>query len=232
MARQLTLDLALEPALGREDFLVTPANALALATLDDPGVWPQARMLLIGPEGSGKTHLATIWAEETGAALIPARALRIDNLDLLAREAGALVIEDADRAAGNPSGEQALFHLWNLSAERNCRLLLTARDAPGVWQLSLPDLVSRMGAMPVTRIGSPDEGLLAAVLVKLLADRQLSAPAGLIEWLVLRMDRDLGLARRLVAALDTETMAARRPLTRQLAGDLLMKLTEDQPARP
>lgn len=230
MARQLTLDLALEPALGRDDFLVTPANALALATLDNPETWPQGRMLLTGPDGSGKTHLAAIWAAETGAACIPARALRVDNVDLLAREGGALVIEDAHRAAGNPSGEQALFHLWNLSAERNFWLLLTARDAPGQWGLALPDLVSRMGAMPVTRIEPPDEGLLAAVLVKLLADRQLTAPAGLIEWLVPRMDRDLGLARRLVAALDTETMAERRGLTRQLAGDLLAKLAEDEAA--
>ena len=224
MPRQLTLDLALEPALGREDYLVTPANAIALATLSDAEAWPQGRMLLIGPDGSGKTHLASIWASETGAAMMSARGLRVDAVDNLAAEGGALVIEDAHRAAGNAGGEQALFHLWNLCRERNCWLLLTARHAPRHWGLDLPDLASRMEAMPVTRIDAPDEGLLAAVLVKLLADRQLSVPAGLIEWLVPRMDRDLGLARRLVAALDDESMSQKRVPTRQLAGDLLAQL--------
>ena len=232
MARQLTLDLALAPALGRDDFLVAPANALAMAVLDDPAGWPQGRMLLTGPDGSGKTHLAAIWAAETGAAQVPARGLRVDSVDLLAREGGALLIEDADRLAGNPGAQQALFHLWNLSAERDCLLLLTARTAPGQWGLTLPDLVSRMGAMAVTRIEPPDESLLAAVLVKLLADRQMVAPSGLIDWLVPRMDRDLGLARRLVAALDAETMAERRPLTRPLAAALLERVAQTDPPRP
>lgn len=225
MARQLTFDLALDPALGRDDFLVTPANALALAVLDAPATWPQGRMLLTGPEGSGKTHLAAIWACDMGAASVPARALRLDTVDQLAREGGALVIEDADRAAGHPGCEQALFHLWNLSAERNFLLLLTAKHAPGRWGVQLPDLVSRMGAVAMTRIEPPDEALLAAVLVKLLADRQLGAPPGLIEWLVPRMDRDLGLARRLIAALDARSMAERRGLTRPLVTELLESLT-------
>lgn len=225
MARQLTLDLALEPALGREDFLVAPANALAMALLDAPEGWPQGRMLLTGPEGAGKTHLAAIWADELGATRVGAAMLRPDEADLLVAEGGALVVEDADRAAGNPAAEEALFHLWNLSAARGGWLLLTARSAARDWGLALPDLISRVSAMPVTRIDAPDEALLAAVLVKLLADRQLNPPAGLIDWLVARMDRDLGLARRLVAALDREAMAERRGLTRNLAADLLAKLT-------
>lgn len=224
MSRQLTLDLGHKPALGRADFLVTPANALAMAALDAPETWPQGRMLLLGPEGSGKTHLAAIWAAETGALRHQASALRPDMADLLAVEDGAVVIEDAHRAASAAGAEQALFHLWNLCVARGCWLLLTARVPPRDWGLSLPDLQSRMSAMPLTRIEAPDEALLAAVLVKLLADRQLVAPPGLIDWLVPRMDRDLGLARRLVAALDAETMAARRGLTRTLAGDLLAQL--------
>ncbi|MDO5641972.1 MAG: chromosomal replication initiator DnaA [Paracoccus sp. (in: a-proteobacteria)] len=229
MARQLTLDLAPEPALGRDDFLVTPANALALATLDDPAGWPQGRMLLIGPEGAGKTHMAAIWAAATGAATVPAVALRVDSADQLLPEGGALLVEDVHLAAGLAGAEQALFHLWNLSAARGGLLLMTARGAPRDWGLGLPDLVSRMGAVAQTRIGPPDDGLLAAVLVKLLADRQLSAPPALIDWLVLRMERDLGLARRLVAALDAETMAAQRALTRPLAASVLADLMAPPP---
>ena len=228
MARQLTFDLSSEPALGRDDFLVAPANALAMAVLEAPASWPRGRMLLLGPEGSGKTHLAAIWAAAAGAALLPAHALRSDAADALAVEGGAVAVEDADRAGGPDGGvERALFHLWNLCEARGCRLLLTARLPPRRWRLTLPDLRSRMEAMPVTRIEPPDEALLAAVLVKLLADRQLTAPPGLIDWLVPRMDRDLGLARRLVAALDGETLAGHRALTRGLAGDLLAKLAGD-----
>ena len=127
MARQLTLDLGHKPALGRADFLVTPAHALAMTVLDQPETWPQGRMLLLGPDGSGKTHLATIWAAETGAMRIGASALRPDMVDLLASEDGAVVVEDAHRVAFSAGAEQALFHLWNLCAARGCWLLLTAR---------------------------------------------------------------------------------------------------------
>lgn len=227
MARQLTFELAHEPALGRDDFLVTPANQVAVATLDDPDAWPQRRMLLIGPDGSGKTHLAAIWAVENGAACATAASLSIAHADMLAREGGAVLIEDAHRVAQVPGAEQALFHLWNLCAARNCWLLLTARVPVRDWVLSLPDLESRMAALPLTRIEAPDEALLAAVLVKLFADRQVVVPAGLIGWLVPRMDRDLGLARRLVDALDAEALAVGKPLTRQMAGELLASLSAD-----
>ncbi|WBU63115.1 DnaA/Hda family protein [Paracoccus aerodenitrificans] len=226
MARQLTLDLGHEPALSRDDFLVTPANALALTTLEAPENWPQGRMLLIGPDGAGKTHMAAIWSAETGAARMPASSLRPDMADRLASQHGAVVIEDAHRVGQAAGAEEALFHLWNLCAARECWLLLTARTPPRDWQIALPDLFSRMSAMPSVRIEAPDEALLSAVLVKLFADRQIAVPAGLIDWLVPRMDRDLGLARRLVARLDSEAMAQRRPLTRNLAAENLNILSK------
>lgn len=213
------------PASSRDDFLVTGANRDALAMLDAPARWPQGRLLLIGGPGSGKSHLAGFWAAEHGAHIVQGWTLNPANVDELAPEGGAVVVEDGHEIGGNPQAEQGLFHLWNLCAARGCWLLLTARTPPRDWDLSLPDLRSRMSAMPLTRIEAPDEALLAAVLVKLLADRQLTAPPGLIDWLVPRMDRDLGLARRLVAALDAEAMAERRGLTRPMAADLLEQLT-------
>lgn len=225
MSRQLTLDLTTPPAHSRADFLPAKANLDALAALDSPQNWPQGRMLLIGPEGAGKTHMAAFWAAENGARRIKAAALRPESADNLAAEGGALVVEDADRAGRAAGAEQALFHLWNLCGPRDCLLLLTARCAPRDWGLVLPDLRSRMDAMPQVRLGPPDEALLSAVLVKLFSDRQLAVPAGLIEWLVLHMDRDLGQARRLVAAMDRAAMAAKGPVTRRIAAELLDKLS-------
>ncbi len=225
MARQLTFDLRIPPALSRADFLVAEANRLAATVLDAPEGWPDGRMLLTGPAGSGKTHLAAIWATERGAPMTQADQLRPDDADALVAPGGALVIEDAQWAAGLTRAEAALFHIWNLSAGRGCLLLMTAETPPRDWGLVLPDLQSRMLAMPQTRLGQPDEPLLAAVLVKLFADRQLSPPAGLIDWLVPRMDRSLGLARALVAGLDAAAMSRQGPVTRAMAAELLDKLT-------
>lgn len=181
-------------------------------------------MLLIGPEGSGKTHMAAFWAAENGARRVEASALTPDMADRLATEGGALAVDNADHAGFAAGAEQSLFHLWNLCSARNCLLLLTASTAPRDWGLVLPDLRSRMDAMPQVQLGPPDEALLAAVLVKLFADRQVQVPAGLIDWLVLRMDRDLGLARRMVAAMDQTALADKKPITRRIASDLLDKL--------
>lgn len=225
LSRQLTLDLTTPPAHARADFLPALSNQAALDMIDAPQNWPQARMLLVGPEGSGKSHMAAFWAAENGARRMRAATLRPENADHLASEGGALVIEDADRAGRAAGAEQALFHLWNLCGPRDCLLLLTSRTPPRDWGLVLPDLRSRMDAMPQVRLAPPDESLLAAVLVKLFADRQQSVPADLIDWLVLHMDRDLGLARRLVTALDRAAMADKRPITRRLAAEILDNLS-------
>lgn len=217
MARQLTFDLTGPPALGREDFLVAPANAAALAALDRPGGWPGGRLLLIGPDGAGKSHIASFWAAGNGAARIGAAALRPEAADALLAPGGALVVEDAHRAGGAAGAEQALYHLWNLAPARGALLLLTARTPPRDWGLTLPDLRSRMDAVAQAHLGSPDEALLGAVLVKLFADRQLQVPPEVIAALVPRMERDLGLARRLVAAIDEGALAAGRAITRPLA---------------
>lgn len=225
-SRQLTLDLTTAPAVSRADFMPAEANATALAMLDAPQDWPQGRMLLIGPEGAGKSHLASFWVAERGARIVDAAALRPEGADDLMPQGGALVVEDADQIGGDGLAEQALFHLWNLSGARGTLFLITAREAPRDWGLILPDLRSRMDATTQVRLGPPDEALLAAVLVKLFADRQQAIPAGLIDWLVLRMDRDLGLARRLVAAMDRSALADKRPITRRIAAELLDKLTD------
>lgn len=224
MARQLALDLTMPPASSRDDFLITPANRDALAMLDAPARWPQGRLLLIGAGGAGKSHLAEFWAAEQGAHIHQAWALTPENADDLVAPGAALVIEDAHEVGGNGVAEQGLFHLWNLVGARQALLLITARSAPRDWSVALPDLRSRLQTAAQAVLGPPDDALLAAVLVKLFADRQIQIAPEIIDWLALRMDRDLDQARRMVAAMDRESLAGRRAITRRLAAELLDKI--------
>lgn len=192
--------------------------------VDQPQQWPQGRLLLIGPEASGKSHIASFWAAERSARLISGEHLTAEIVDELAVAGGAVAVDDADLVVNTPDGQSALFHLWNLTAARGTLLLMTARGPARDWGLTLPDLMSRIAAVAAVRLGPPDEALLAAVLVKLLADRQLSPGPGVIETLVRHMDRDLGLARRLVAEIDRTALSEGRAVSRHLALDALARL--------
>jgi chromosomal replication initiation ATPase DnaA len=215
VTRQLTFDLPNAEAMTRADFFVSPSNALALQTVDGWEGWPGRKLVLVGPEGSGKSHLVQIWAALAGAEVIAAGALA--TADLAALAGRAVAVEDADRLQG---AEAQLFHLHNLVTTGG-HLLLTARTPPRDWGLTLPDLASRMQAAQVARIEAPDDALLSAVLVKLFADRQVAVAANLIPFLVSRMPRSVGAARALVAALDARALAQGRPITRALAGEVL-----------
>jgi chromosomal replication initiation ATPase DnaA len=227
-SRQLTFDLPARPALGRADFFISPANALALAALDAPAGWPLGKFILIGPRGSGKTHLAMVWAAANAASVITAEDLpRHDPGDLATQP--AIVIEDADHIASNLAAETALFHLHNLILAAHGRLLLTAATAPSRWPFALPDLASRLQATASTTLAPPDDALLAAVLVKLFADRQIAAAPALVSYLVSRIDRSLASASALVETLDARALAEARPVNRALAADVLDTWT---PAAP
>jgi chromosomal replication initiation ATPase DnaA len=215
MPRQLAFDLPVRPALGRGDFFVSPANALAVAQIDAGG-WPAGKLLLIGPEGAGKSHLAQVWATETGAVVLEAAALPD-----LPPEALAVVVEDAEKVAGDEAAETRLFHLHNHVLARGGRLLITASAPPRSWGLVLPDLASRMEATALAGIAPPDDRLLSAVLVKLFADRQIAVAPSLIPWLVNRMDRSFAAARALVAELDARALAQGGPVTREIAREVL-----------
>lgn len=190
--------------------------------------WPLSRLLLIGPEGSGKSHIAAIWAADTGAAMHQASGLHLSDADKLVTRYGHLIIEDADCVAGLPEAEHTLFHVANLAAERKATLLLTARYPVRDWGLALPDLKSRMEAITTVGLGQPDEALLEAVLVKHFNDRQLAPAPEAISALVRRMDRDLGLARRLAGEIDAEALASGRAVTRPLALAALARLQAEE----
>jgi chromosomal replication initiation ATPase DnaA len=215
--RQLAFALPHSESLSREDFLEGPANAAALALVDSWPDWPNRTMLLAGPEGSGKSHLAAIWAEAAGARSTTATALTAGAVPG-ALATGALVVEDI-----NPAGfdERALFHLLNLAREDEAFVLITARVSPAALQIELRDLRSRLRAVPVVTLQPPDDQLFRALIVKFCADRQLSVDETVVSYLVTRVERSFVAARRTVELLDAEALRLGRPVTRALAAELL-----------
>jgi chromosomal replication initiation ATPase DnaA len=215
--RQLALALDHAESLAREDFLGGPSNAAALALIESYPDWPGRGAVLAGPEGSGKSHLAAIWAAEAGARSLGARTLADTHLPA-ALATGALVVEDIAPADFD---ERALFHLLNLAHEEQAYLLLTARTAPAGWNVAIRDLESRLKALPVVALAPPDDALLRAVLVKLFADRQLLVDESLVGYVATRIERSFAAARAIVGRLDQEAMRLQRPLTRALAAEIL-----------
>jgi DnaA regulatory inactivator Hda len=221
-ARQLVFDLPVRPALGRDDFFVSPANRLALAQVDAWPAWPDGRLAVCGPGGSGKTHLVHVWAARAGARILPAASA--PRLDLARMPAGAaLALEDVDRIdrATRAGTEEALFHLLNHLAAGGGSVMVTGRTPPAQWDVALPDLASRLRAAPVARLDPPDDALLSAVLVKLFSDRQLDVAPDLISYLLARMERSFEAAENLVTRLDHAGLARQRPITQRLAAEVL-----------
>lgn len=217
---QLAMGFAHSPAMGCVDFLVADSNAEAVGWLRRWPRWPMPTLILHGPEGSGRTHLARAFAEQTGARVVCARELGgIDPLALLADAPGA-VIDDADACAA-AGLERALLHLVNAVGETGRTLLLTARNAPGHWPVALADLRSRLKAAAAVGIGAPDDALMRAVLGKLFVERQVLVGEEVLSYILARIERSLGAAGLLVARLDAEALAAQRPVTIPLVRKVL-----------
>jgi len=220
---QLPLDLGHRPAMGEDDFLVATSNEAAVAWLDLWPNWPAPALVIFGPAGCGKTHLAQVWRARTQAPRINPSDLDVESLPELLGKARAVVIDKADQGAGLPETERALFHLYNLARETGGYLLLTAETAPAHWNIRLPDLRSRLLAAPAVSVGPPDDALLAAILMKLFADRQVRVGADVVRFLITHMERSFDSARRLVADLDATALAARRRITVPLARRVLAR---------
>jgi len=214
---QLTLDLPHRAALGAEDFLVSDCNLAAVRLVDDWPNWQNHVQLLLGPQASGKTHLARVWQALSGAQALAPETLVMSVLDGL-DEATPLVVEDADRIAYD---EKALFHLLNLAREKRLYVLITAESAPSRWGLALPDLKSRLNGIPAVEISAPDEALIRTVLLKHFADRQLDIDPKVLTYLALHVDRSLAAAAAAVAAVDRAALASGRKISRQLVIEAL-----------
>src|SRR5215471_12834875 len=217
--RQLAFVLPHEESLTRDNFLEGPANATALALIDAWPEWPNRTMLLIGPEGSGKSHLAAIWAEASGARSTTARALTLANVPP-ALATGALVVEDL---RSQDFDERALFHLLNLAREDGASVLITARLPPSALAIELRDLRSRLRALPAVSLLPPDDVLFRALIVKSCADRQLTVDDAVVGYLANRIERSYAAVRDTVGLLDREALRMGRPVTRAFAAEILRK---------
>jgi chromosomal replication initiation ATPase DnaA len=222
-ARQLALDLPHAESFRREDFLADPSNEAALALVDSWPQWPHRVAAVIGPPGSGKSHLAAIWADRTGARIADAASLTREEVPR-ALATTALVIEDfaADRI-----DEPAIFHVLNLVREDDAYVLITAARRTALDGTMLPDLASRLRAVPSVALAPPSDALMKAVLVKLFADRQLLVDDETLAYLGARIERSLAAARGIAAALDRAALSGGRRVNRALAAEFL-KTREQQ----
>ena len=209
MTRQLALDLGHRPALERDDFLVAAADQDAVAWIDRWPDWPHFALAIAGPAGAGKSHLAAVWQVRAGATPAPEPA------HVAAQ--GRYVLDDADRTMD----QTTLLHLYNLTAERGGNLLLIAPEPPARWPVTLPDLRSRLASVPVAQLAAPDDALLAAVMVKQFADRQLRPADDVVLYILPRIERSFAAVRAIVAALDKAALSERRPVTVALARAVL-----------
>ena len=216
---QLVLDLSHRAATGREDFLVSGANKAAVTAVDAWPQWPSSVLVLVGPPGSGKSHLCDVWRTASGASVVRASELTRTCVPTL-MAAGAVVIEDAP---GEGLDEVALFHLFNLARETSGHVLMTSNDFPSHWAIDLPDLKSRLKAAQVAPLGDPDDDLLRGVLVKQFNDRQLRVDESMISFMISRMERSFDAARQLVAEIDRRALVQKVEITRNFISRIMQE---------
>lgn len=215
MARQLPLDLGHQPGHSRDDLVVSDENEAALTLIEAWPNWPAPVAVLAGPAGSGKSHMVSIFAEEAGAV---DAAASLDAAMIAAEQGRAIVLDDADAM---PLDETQLFHLINAVRSGGATLLLTARRFPANWDLSLPDLISRLKAAALVAIEEPGDALLSAVVMKLFADRQIEIEPHVVQFITRRIERSLGSAIAVVDRIDKAALERRKAITRTLAAEVL-----------
>lgn len=227
-ARQIAFDLGHRAAHGRQDFLIAPCNRDAVAWIDLWPVWPAPALVLHGPAACGKTHLAAVWAQGNNATFVDTSALPAQSADAIAAQGEHLVLDHIDPWFGDRAAETVLFHLYNIMKENGRSLLFTSRMAPVHVNFALPDLASRLRAAPAASIHAPDDTLLAAVLVKLFADRQLQVGQDVIAYILPRMERSFAAAVDIVDRADRLALAEKKNIAVPLMRQLLLQMAEQE----
>ncbi|MER8651926.1 MULTISPECIES: DnaA regulatory inactivator HdaA [unclassified Mesorhizobium] len=220
--RQLPLDLGHGTGYSRDELVVSATNREAAALVDRWPDWPSPVIVLAGPAGSGKTHLGSIWQARANAVAVDAQ--HIGNA-ITGLGGGPALIDDVDKTAIDEAG---LFHLINEVRGAGATLLLTARRFPAAWRVTLPDLASRLKAAATVEIHEPDDLLLAGVITKLFADRQVEVEPHVVQYLVRRIERSLATAMRVVERLDRTALERKTPITRALAAETVSAMDEGQ----
>lgn len=215
---QLPLDIPHREAFEHEDFLVTLSNQQAVSWIDQWPDWPSHCLILYGPSGCGKTHLSHVWEKASKAARFDLKSLDVENFP--AQET-AVILEDVEHSLRQDTFQERLFHLYNWQKEKGGYLLLTARQHPKHWGMTLPDLSSRMLASPTIDIGMLDDHLLTAIIVKQFSDRQINVSMEVIAFLLPRMERSFEAARDVVSAIDRLALSEKRKITVPLVRQVL-----------
>ena len=220
MSEQLILNLPHLVSQDAEDFLVSASNQAAVDVVERWPHWPAPAIVICGPSGVGKSHLVNMWQQRSHAEVV--HAAKLDETLAGQLEPGhPLAIEDLHNGVAS---EKAMFYRLNMAREHNGALLITSQSPPGKLNIALPDLRSRLRALPVAVIALPDDTLLQGLLVKLFQDRQLRVDPQTIRSIMTHMERSAEAASKVVAEIDRLALATRRKVTRNLAKEVIHKL--------
>jgi chromosomal replication initiation ATPase DnaA len=228
LGSQLNLNLGHRLTLNREDYYVSSANSLAIRALDDWTIRTEPGFIIVGPKSSGKTHLASVWRKETGAESLNINQFSSLDVESLVREK-FLVIENLNCLTSLNENEkniieEKILHVFNFFAGSGGKILITATNPPGNWNIQLADLLSRLMALQIAELSLPDDNLLAAVMSKQFADRQILVSPQVIGHAMVRMERSFWFADKLVKALDSESMSIKKPISKKLVIRVINKL--------
>jgi len=225
--QQIPLDLAGLTAHGLEDYLIGPSNQDAVSWIERWPSWPAPVLVINGPAASGKTHLAAVWRERSGAEVIKPEMLLSKTAEQIAGAGECLIFDGLDLWLGEREAETTLFHLYNIFKEEQRSFLITMRMAPAQAGFAIADLASRFRAAPVANIQPPDDMLLGSVLIKLFSDRQLAVSNDVIKYILPRMERSFAAARDIVDRADKMALAQKRGISVPLMRDVLAAMQEE-----
>ncbi|MGH6932465.1 MAG: HdaA/DnaA family protein [Dongiaceae bacterium] len=224
---QLPFEFGHRPSYAAADFLISDSNADAYGWVERWPDWPAPGLVVHGPPGCGKSHLAELWGARADAVAIATAMLETRDAAALLGEARCCIVDDLTDCLEGNGAERTLLHLFNMVAERHGQMMLSASTPPVRWRIGLADLRSRLLAIPSVAIKPPDDGLLQALISKLFHDRQMSVDSDVVSYIVTRMERSFDGARRIVDAIDRAALAQRRRPTGTLVRDVMDRLRRE-----
>lgn len=225
-AQQIPLDFSGRTALGLEDYLIGPCNKDAVGWIDRWPEWPAPVLVINGPAASGKTHLAAVWRDKTGAEIVKPEMLISRSAEQISQVNKPIVLDGIDPWLGYEEAETTLFHLYNIFKEEQRTFLITMRMAPSHSDFAIADLASRFRAAPVASIHPPDDMLLGSVLIKQFSDHQLNINNDVVKYILPRMERSFSAARDIVEAADRLALSQKRGISVPLMREVMASLQE------